>query len=66
MAGAGAVCASLWRVDDEATSQLMQRFYKSLRDSVPPVEALRSAQLALLGEPRWAEPEKWAAFILMG
>lgn len=52
-AGAAAVIASLWSVNDASTSQLMQQFYRHLADSsasqpVTKVEALRQAQLSLL------------------
>jgi CHAT domain-containing protein len=49
--GAKAVIASLWPVADESTSRLMQEFYR-IRESAPEatkLEALRQAQLALLG-----------------
>jgi YVTN family beta-propeller protein len=46
--GAHAVMATLWTVDDQSTSSLMQAFYHSLESSVPKGEALRDAQLSLL------------------
>lgn len=65
-AGADSVCASLWKVDDEATSELMVRFYGHVRSGDSPVDALRKAQLALLDDPRWCDPVYWAAFVLVG
>jgi CHAT domain-containing protein len=52
-AGAKAVMASLWKVDDDSTSQLMQNFYNNLAQgtSTTPItkaQALRQAQLNLL------------------
>ena len=53
-AGAAAVIASLWSVDDAATSLLMSRFYELLLSSSrpTPAEALRRAQLWLRDLPR--------------
>jgi CHAT domain-containing protein len=67
-AGAGRVVASLWMVDDEATCELMKRFYGGMlgRERMPPAAALRSAQVALAGQRRWEHPYYWAAFVLQG
>lgn len=51
--GAKAVMASLWLVNDQSTSQLMQHFYSNLargttQASITKAEALRKAQLSLL------------------
>lgn len=66
-AGVPRVAASLWRVPDRATAELMARFYEGLlRDGLPPAAALRRAQLALRAERRWSDPYYWAAFLLQG
>ena len=64
-AGAPTLLVSLWPVEDEATARGMERFYEALRTG-PARDALRAAQLAVLGEPRTAHPFFWAAFILVG
>ena len=47
-AGAPAVIATLWNVDDLASSLLMRRFYDGpVRRALPPDAALREAQLWL-------------------
>jgi CHAT domain-containing protein len=49
LAGARAVVASMWKVDDEVTQRLMTRFYANLwQKQLPPLEALRQAQLSIL------------------
>ena len=59
--------SSLWQVDDQATAQLMTRFYRHmLRRGARPAAALRAAQLELAGDPRWAAPYFWAGFVLHG
>ena len=66
-AGASSVVASLWRVDDEATAELMKNFYTNmLVKGMRPAEALRSAQNALRQNPQWQSPHFWAGFILQG
>jgi CHAT domain-containing protein len=66
-AGAPAVLASLWQVDDESTAELMQRFYRGmLKEGRRPAEALRMAQLEMMRSPRWSAPFYWAGFILQG
>jgi CHAT domain-containing protein len=66
-AGSRRVLASLWKVDDEATSELMTRFYRALfeRRLTPPA-ALQAAQVDLLKTKRWAHPFYWAGFVLQG
>jgi CHAT domain-containing protein/tetratricopeptide (TPR) repeat protein len=58
-AGARAVIASLWQVDDGGTQALMNAFYRALRHGYSKAEALQRAQQALInddlsfvGEPR--------------
>lgn len=66
-AGADRVVASLWQVDDRATSVLMERFYRALlEEGTGPAEALRRAQLSMLQEERWSSPYFWAAFQVQG
>jgi CHAT domain-containing protein len=44
--------ASLWKVDDDATHELMTRYYKDLWEKkLAPLEALRQAQLSILDNP---------------
>jgi len=66
-AGAPRVVASLWDVRDEATAELMKRFYASMiKDGLTPAAALRAAQLSMRKEKGWESPYYWAAFVLQG
>jgi CHAT domain-containing protein/tetratricopeptide (TPR) repeat protein len=67
-AGAGRVVASLWKVDDAATAELMKRFYTyMLNKNMPASAALRRAQLDIstLNE-EWRPSFYWAGFVLQG
>ncbi|WP_293337758.1 CHAT domain-containing tetratricopeptide repeat protein [Microcoleus sp. CAWBG58] len=66
-AGAQRVAVSLWNVDDEGTSLLMQKFYqKMLLQKLPPAAALRAAQMEMMQQEPWKSPYYWAAFTLQG
>jgi CHAT domain-containing protein len=66
-AGAARVMASLWRVDDQATADLMERFYRAvLKEHQRPAAALRVAQIDMWKQNRWKAPNYWAAFVLQG
>jgi CHAT domain-containing protein len=66
-AGAKRVVASDWKVDDEATGELMARFYEEMfKQNRSPAAALRQAQLAMRQYDRWQSPFYWAAFVLQG
>jgi CHAT domain-containing protein len=62
-AGARAVIAALWEVDDASTAQLMDRFYDRLGKGDDPASALRDAKLSLLhSNTVYQKPFYWAAF----
>ena len=66
-AGAPRVVASLWKVSDEATAELMKRFYqKMLKEGLRPAAALRAAQVSMLKEKPWSAAYYWAGFVLQG
>jgi CHAT domain-containing protein len=65
-AGATTVLASLWSVGDESTKELMVEFYRQLAAGASKAEALQSAELKLLKNPKFSRPLYWAPFVLMG
>ncbi len=67
-AGVPRVVATLWNVDDEASSELMRSFYAAMlgADKKSPAAALRQAQTAVASQERWRAPYYWAGFILQG
>jgi len=64
--GSSSVLMSLWAVNDQATYQLMERFYRHLRSSENPINALRRAKLELIHSKVLSHPYYWAGFILNG
>lgn len=65
-AGAGALIASLWRVDEVLTLKLMEELYRQLDAGVSKAAALREAQLMLLRTHPQLHPAFWGAFELIG
>lgn len=63
-AGVSSIVSSLWKVDDQATSILMQQFYASLKES-DKRNALRAAQLKVKNTYN-SHPYFWAAFQITG
>ncbi|MCP9495300.1 MAG: CHAT domain-containing protein [Pyrinomonadaceae bacterium MAG19_C2-C3] len=66
-AGAPTVGVSLWSVSDRSTARLMGDFYKELfANNATPGTALRTAQVAMINNPRYSAPFFWAPFVLVG
>ena len=66
-AGAKSTLATLWSVNDRATSKLMSDFYQELSAKhLPKAEAVRQAQLTLLHNRWYRHPFYWAPYVLLG
>lgn len=68
-AGVQSALASLWQIDDRATTQLIAQFYQGLRDGLTKAEALQATQKAWLEahpKGRYNHPAYWSPFILIG
>ena len=63
-AGADSVVSTLWEVEDHTTERLMTDFYGELANHKRKVEALRSAQLAMISQG--LTPYFWASFQIVG
>jgi CHAT domain-containing protein len=65
--GTPRVLASLWKVDDEATAELMKEFYRQLLEAgLAPAAALRQAQITQMQKKSRQSPYYWAGFQLQG
>ena len=67
-AGAPRVLASLWKVDDVATADLMKLFYEGMLgpQKLRPAAALREAQKQMWQKEKRNSPFYWAGFVLQG
>jgi len=67
-AGCSSILMSLWRAQDQPTSQIMKVFYQALKEGHSKDAALRMAKLAYLQEadPLKAHPLYWATFVSIG
>jgi CHAT domain-containing protein/Tfp pilus assembly protein PilF len=68
-AGVPRVVVSLWSVDDQATAELMVKFYRRMlnpNSSLSPSQALRLAQIEMWQQKQWKSPYFWAGFTLQG
>jgi CHAT domain-containing protein len=63
IAGAKAVIMSLWKVDDEATKQLMVNFYKNWLSTGDLDKSFNMAQKTVRGN--FNHPYYWGSFVLM-
>jgi CHAT domain-containing protein len=66
-AGVRSALATLWYVNDQASSLLVQDFYRALHEAdVSKAKALQEAQRTVLADPRFRHPGYWAPFLLIG
>jgi CHAT domain-containing protein len=66
--GIPATITTLWSVENEATYQITELFYKYLKEGEPKDVALQKAKLEYLeiNSREKQNPKYWAAFVLMG
>lgn len=65
-AGARSALATLWFIDDAATSDLVAEFYRNLQNpALSKATALQQAQLSILKDPARQHPSYWAPFLLI-
>ncbi len=65
-AGARSVMGSLWSVSDEGTAQLVEEFYRQLKDpSISKAAALQKAQTKLMQTGAFQHPYYWSPFLMI-
>jgi len=67
-AGCPSILTSLWRAKDIPTRQIMQSFFKCIKQGKPKDVSLRDAKLAYLthSDPLQAHPANWATWVIIG
>ena len=66
-AGANSIITSLWKVEDQSTSEIITSFYKNLKAGQSKSAALRNAKLDYIDSAKeFAHPFYWAALIPIG
>lgn len=65
-AGASSMVASLWPVADNSTEALMTRLYQSMGEGADLMDSMRTAQLDVQKQRRFAHPFFWAPFNVIG
>jgi len=66
LAGADALLMSLFKVDDDATQELMRIFYQKWKETGDKRTAIREAKRELRQNPKYVEPIYWGAFVMIG
>ena len=66
LAGAHSQLASLWKVSDTATEELMVNYYRRLLNGEGRGEALQAVQQAMIASPQYWHPYYWGAFVPIG
>ena len=65
-AGARSVLVSLWAIDDEATMEFMNHFYRQLVNGRRAGEALNEAMKSMRESKSFSAVKYWAPFVLIG
>lgn len=64
-AGTPSILGTIWNVNDESTSKLMNHFYGNLKE-MDKLKSLQQAQIAMIQSEKYRHPYHWAGFQLIG
>jgi CHAT domain-containing protein len=66
--GAARVIVTLWSIEDQASAEMMSRFYRRALgpQRMTPAAALRATQEEMWRQGRWSAPYYWGGFVLQG
>ena len=57
---------TLWKIDDESTTEFLTRFYQKIKSSQSHIQALTETKREFFQHPVYRHPYFWAAFLLYG
>lgn len=67
-AGSESILTSLWKIDEQSSSKIIENFYNYIKKGLPKDEALKKAKLDYISnaEDRTISPQYWAGLVLIG
>jgi CHAT domain-containing protein len=65
-AGVPSVITTLWEVVDDSSRAFFEQFYGYLCTGMNKDEGLARTQCDMMADPRYASPENWAPYVLIG
>lgn len=67
-AGSESILTSLWKIDEQSSTQILEYFYKNISKGMKKDEALKAAKLKYIStaEGRTVAPQYWAGLVLIG
>ncbi len=67
-AGSESILTSLWKIDEKASSEIIELFYKNIKNGLPKDKALQQAKLNYIknAEGRTITPQYWSGLVLIG
>lgn len=67
-AGSESMLTSLWKIDEQSSTQIIEFFYAELENGVPKDQALKNAKLKYIttAQGRTLSPQYWAGLVLIG
>lgn len=67
-AGSESILTSLWKIDEQSSSKIIELFYNNIKQGLPKDKALQQAKLSYIAssEGRIINPHYWAGLVLIG
>lgn len=67
-AGSESILTSLWKIDEQSSSKIIELFYNNIKKGLPKDKALQQAKLSYIAnsEGRIINPHYWAGLVLIG